>query len=272
MIGMDMLGSSGLVHPGLGVGMGMAAASSAAAAAALGADIGGLESLVNNNAASSSPSSAIPSSSAADNGGGGLHHHYHHHNPYSTAAYHQHHQHQMAAAAATAAHHHHQQQLHHGAVNSYHSAHTGVGVSAGGQIGGHAITGHPSLQHHPPNQPLPPHRPFTPPSAAATVLGHHLHSTSGSTSIDSTGGGGNMGAPSYSPNSTTTHLPTSTVKIKAGRGEMFCPIGIEITNRGENISGVEFLGKICQNRGDKLPLAVSLFCLPSNKNSRAMFD
>ena len=55
-------------------------------------------------------------------------------------------------------------------------------------------------EHHHPHQPLPPHRPLSPP-----VLPSHSHSLSSSSAVDS----------SFSPGS-SSHLPSSTVKIKPG--------------------------------------------------------
>ncbi len=178
---MDMLGvgSTSLMHH---AAAGLAPAASAAAALT---DLSGLEGLVNNGAAAAA--AAVDPHS---------HHHHHHHLSAAAATTHHHlhaaatghhphmpHPHHFTAAAA--AHHHHHHHSHHPHV--------------------------PALQHHPPNQPLPPHRPFTPPGALSS---HQLHSTA----IDSTGGGGGgtvLPNNSYSPNS-TSHLPTSTVKIKSG--------------------------------------------------------
>ena len=76
---------------------------------------------------------------------------------------------------------------------------------------------HPSVAHHHQphqNQPLPPHRPFTPPTASALTS---LQSSLASVNNVSTSGIVGGVDPSYSPNSTSSHLPTSTVKIKAGK-------------------------------------------------------
>ena len=98
--------------------------------------------------------------------------------------------------AAAAAHHHYYAQ-HHVHQGSHHV---------------HPVSAH----HHQPhqNQPLPPHRPFTPPTASALTS---LQSSLASVNNVSTSGIVGGVDPSYSPNSTSSHLPTSTVKIKAGK-------------------------------------------------------
>ncbi len=72
--------------------------------------------------------------------------------------------------------------------------------------------------HHPPNQPLPPHRPFTPPGSLNALTSH---ATSSSSSVlNNNNNNNNLGSvvdSSYSPNSTTSHLPSSTVKVKPGK-------------------------------------------------------
>lgn len=70
----------------------------------------------------------------------------------------------------------------------------------------HRYDPHHHHQHHP-NQPLPPHRPFTPPGSITSLQSVHQDNNNSGNQVDS----------SYSPNSTTNHLPTSTVKIKPGR-------------------------------------------------------
>jgi hypothetical protein len=87
----------------------------------------------------------------------------------------------------------------------YAHQHAHHAIHQGSHIGHHQ-------PHHPPNQPLPPHRPFTPPGAASLTS---LHSSLTNNSHVSTSGVVGGVDPSYSPNS-TSHLPTSTVKIKSG--------------------------------------------------------
>ena len=75
----------------------------------------------------------------------------------------------------------------------------------------HNLTHH---LHHPPNQPLPPHRPFTPPGSLSA-----LTSSTSSVLNNNNNSIGSVVDSSYSPNSTSGHLPSSTVKVKPGRKE-----------------------------------------------------
>ena len=83
--------------------------------------------------------------------------------------------------------------------------HTSLSLGGLGDLGlgpdSHGL-GHGHHEHLHPHQPLPPHRPLSPP-----VLPSHSHSLSSSSvsAVDS----------SFSPGS-TSHLPSSTVKIKPG--------------------------------------------------------
>ena len=81
--------------------------------------------------------------------------------------------------------------------------HTSLSLGGLGDLGlgpdSHGL-GHGHHEHLHPHQPLPPHRPLSPP-----VLPSHSHSLSSSSAVDS----------SFSPGS-SSHLPSSTVKIKPG--------------------------------------------------------
>ena len=103
-----------------------------------------------------------------------------------------------------------------GASDSLQSHHSGVGHHYPHHAHHHhhhsSVHHHSSFSFHHPNQPLPPHRPFTPPG----TLNSHLHSSlvsSGDNNANSSNAHTNH---SYSPNS-TSHMPTSTVKIKSGK-------------------------------------------------------
>ena len=98
---------------------------------------------------------------------------------------------------------HHGHLLHH---HMPHHSHYSLAALTSPSTHPHSVTS----SAHPSNQPLPPHRPFTPPGAAGSIGSHLLHSTTNS-SLENNN--------SYSPNSTTTtsHLPSSTVKIKSGK-------------------------------------------------------
>jgi hypothetical protein len=174
-----MLGAgASLVHAGLTAAN--AGHGSVAAGHGL-TDLSGLEGLVNNSGLHDPLSGHHHHHSAAAH-----HHPYHHQSPNAHLTF--------AAAAAQHPHvppHHHHHHHHH-------------------------------LQqiYHSPNQPLPPHRPFTPPGA---LTSHQLHSavTNNSALVDASSTTAaitttNNNGESYSPNS-TTHMPTSTVKIKTGR-------------------------------------------------------
>jgi len=80
--------------------------------------------------------------------------------------------------------------------------HTSLSIGGLSDIGGLGDVSHHHHEHLHPHQPLPPHRPLSPP-----VLPSHSHHSSSST-VDS----------SFSPGS-TSHLPSSTVKIKPDPGE-----------------------------------------------------
>ena len=165
----------------LGVGSASFVHAGLGAASAGLTELGGLEGLVNNGV-----------------GGGasvGAEHHHHH-------QLHHHHHAQMHHAHHVA-----QQAHHHAALSSHHHMQSHPQHHMTSTAQGHSVGGHPhSVLHHPSNQPLPPHRPFTPPGSLSS---HQLTSTS----LDS----GSANGPSYSPNSTTAHLPSSTVKIKSGK-------------------------------------------------------
>ena len=104
-----------------------------------------------------------------------------------------------------------------GSTDGLQSHHTGVGHHYP-HHSHHHHHHHPSVHHHSsfsfhhhPNQPLPPHRPFTPPGA----LNSHIHSSLVSSGDNSANSSNAHTSHSYSPNS-TSHMPTSTVKIKSG--------------------------------------------------------
>ena len=82
-------------------------------------------------------------------------------------------------------------------------AHTSLSVGGLQDLG--LDVPHPELHPH---QPLPPHRPLSPPVTSLHSLAHspHHHNSHSST-VDS----------SFSPGSTSSHLPSSTVKIKPGK-------------------------------------------------------
>lgn len=150
-----------------------------------------------------------PAGAAAAAAASANHHHHHHHVPH-------HHHHGLtdlggleglvnnsAAVDHIGSHHHHQ--YHQAAAHHPHLApHHAVPQH-------HHHHHHAALAHHAPNQPLPPHRPFTPPGALSS---HQLHSTVAVPGLDNNNATASS-ADSYSPNS-TTHIPSSTVKIKSG--------------------------------------------------------
>ena len=103
--------------------------------------------------------------------------------------------------------HHSHHTLHHSTQHQLHQLHSGQ----------HHSHHHHQL-HHPPNQPLPPHRPFTPPGSLGGLTSHATSSSSSVLNNNNNNNSiGSVVDSSYSPNSTTNHLPSSTVKVKPGK-------------------------------------------------------